>query len=258
MAVVLAVLVGEHERADFAPELSAEESFVDVAELADLERGIVNGIVGEDALLLRAAARGRLCEDELAQHAGERRIGDAPFLDEARGGAVGGEEAAVVARDVTSLVEPFVLPVNEDEELQQVFVQIGERIVAELCRHRLERLDEALERKLFLVVLVAARRTRAHREQVAALRVEDEKQAVEKEEAGFVECAVFQLFVGDAVRRVVREGCGQFLQHVEDAAAEVFFEDGLERERFALDVIERAATVRASDEGTRRKERDEK
>ena len=143
------------------------------------------------------------------------------------------------------------------EELEQPVVEIEEGIVVEVRGLVAERFDEALEREPFLVVLVAAGRAGAHREQVATFGEEHEKQPVKKDEARIVKRAAFQMLVADAVGSVIGEAAREFFEHVENAAAEIFFEFRLGKEGLLLDLIERAPAIRAAHECARREEREE-
>jgi len=103
VAVIFAVLVSEFEPTSLANEVRAEQAFVNVAQLADFERAIVNGFVGAELALARAGACGRLSENQLPENIGERCIADAPGFELRM--EIGVEQPAVVAGDA----ERFVL-----------------------------------------------------------------------------------------------------------------------------------------------------
>ena len=63
VAVVFAVLIAEFQAGAFANKMGAEQTFVDVAQLADFERAVINGFVGGELALARAGASWRLRED---------------------------------------------------------------------------------------------------------------------------------------------------------------------------------------------------
>jgi hypothetical protein len=63
VAVVFAVLIAELQAGAFANKMGTEQTFVNVAQLADFEGAVVNGFVGAELALARARARWGLRED---------------------------------------------------------------------------------------------------------------------------------------------------------------------------------------------------
>jgi hypothetical protein len=63
VAVVFTVLIAEFQAGAFANKMGTEQTFVNVAQLADFERAVVNGFVGGELALARSGARWGLRED---------------------------------------------------------------------------------------------------------------------------------------------------------------------------------------------------
>jgi hypothetical protein len=76
-------------------EMRAEQAFVNITQLADFERAVVNGFVGAELALARAGACGRLRENQLPENVGEGCVADAPGFELRM--EIGVEQSAVVA-----------------------------------------------------------------------------------------------------------------------------------------------------------------
>ena len=115
-----------------------------------------------------------------------------------------------------------------------------------------QRRDETRERELFVVFA----RLRLDGQKLPAFGVEDEKQPVEKDEAGVVNAR--QIGVGDFVFRALGETVGEDFDDGEDALAQVLFELRLRGERAFADVIESALALRVAHERGGTEEREKK
>ena len=186
----------------------------------------------------RRVFTGGLIEDDQAQHIAERGVAHFPLRD-ARV-LVRGKEAAVVAGDASRAVALGIRAVDEVEGFQQRVVAIGEGVVGEICA-AFQLGHEPGKAVALSVDRVAAMAARLDWQKAAALRVEDEKEAVEEDERRLIKRG--EVGGRDVVFRVRAIAGGEVFEHIEDAVLEVFFECDLPGEGFLAELVEQAAFV---------------
>src|SRR6266566_1657005 len=107
-------------------KVGAEQALINVAELADFERGVINCISAGNQLLTREDPGRRLGEDKLLEDTRQCGIAHPPLLQERMQRRV--EQTAVVTRNLRGLIFGRVVAVDEVEQLQQFLVKFGERV----------------------------------------------------------------------------------------------------------------------------------
>ena len=132
MPVVLAIFVAQFEAFGLRVlfQMSPEEALVDVTELADFKRTVIDGFPGLNLLLLRGGPGWRLRKNELLENAGQRGVTHAPLFQQ--GMKLRVEQAAVVTRDIRGFVLRGVITVDQMEQFQQLIVEVGEGVISKL------------------------------------------------------------------------------------------------------------------------------